>query len=794
MNLPDLLKAKLGYDILQQKLQDLCATELGRSQAVKIKFSSKFDEVQLWLNQVAEFQEIIAEESLPALGNVIDITEFLERAKIKGNWLPGNELYQVLISLTISRELSNFIFSKTDNNSSLGNFRISFDELKPLDLLLTKSVDEEGRLLDSASPELKAIRRKIRAEEGVLRKKVETIYRQAKSNGMVPDGATISVRDGRLVIPINAANKRQIQGFVHDESSNGSIVFLEPALVLEANNILRELQIAESREIQRVLLELTALIAQHFTGLKTANHFLGEIDFLWARAKLARLLDARKPDLSSQEADLKSLRHPLLILVAQTDQRSVVPHSLAFAADNRIIVISGPNAGGKSVAMKSVGLNQLMLQSGLLPCADGDSTFRIFDKIFVDIGDEQSIDNDLSTYSSHLRNMVLMISKAGPNSLVLIDEFGSGTDPIFGGAIAEAVLTKLTEQGVFGIITTHFSNLKLFADNTAGMVNAAMLFDLKGLKPLYALEVGRPGSSFSLEVASKSGLPPQVIKHAEEKVGVNQLEIENLLTRLEDEKRRYEQQNKQIAEKDRQLSKLKNEYEVLKAKLEEKQKDIINLAKQEASLILSRTNKEIEKTIRHIKENKAEKKETKRVRESLQKFAGKLKPEETRSNPADVEIIKGDLKKGDQALLKDKNVIVTVQEVKGKKVKVLVGELQSVVPRQALLKVSNREAKKLKSTSSKSSANSTVNELLTQYVPVLDVRGTRATDLLNILQKFIDESVMLGQQSVKVIHGKGNGVLRDLVRNELKQWSQVERYENEHVERGGDGATLVYFK
>jgi DNA mismatch repair protein MutS2 len=481
-------------------------------------------------------------------------------------------------------------------------------------------------------------------------------------------------------------------------------------------------------------------------------------------------------------------------MVANSDDREVVPHSLALGDDNRILLISGPNAGGKSVAMKSVGLNQLMLQSGLLPCAEPDSVFRIFDKVFVDIGDEQSIDNDLSTYSSHLRNMVMMIRNAGSNSLVLIDEFGSGTDPVFGGSIAEAVLSQLVELGVFGIITTHFSNLKLYADNTAGLLNAAMLFDLKNLKPLYALEVGRPGSSFSLEVAAKSGLPKSVIKKAEAGVGTNQIEIENLLTRLEDEKRRYELQNKKLAEKDHQLNQLKNEYKVLKKKLEDKQKDIINLAKQEASQILSRTNKEIEKTIRHIKENKAEKKETKRVRESLQKFAGKVRPESIKTKPDNIEIIEGQLQKGDQALLKDKNVIVTIEEIKGKKAKVLMGELQSVVALKALQKISNREAKKRQTAANKASSNSTVNQLLAVYTPTLDVRGTRATDLLGILQKFIDESVMLGQQSVKVIHGKGNGVLRDLVRNELRQWPQVERYENEHVERGGDGATVIYFK
>lgn len=794
MNLPNQVKEKLGYNHIHDKLREYCLSEPGQKKTDRISFSNKFSEVKLWLKQVTDFRQIINEGDSPSMHGATDITDILERSAVEGNWISAEELYRVYNNLSVARILSDFIFANTDQSSSLSVFRIKFDDLKPLESRLGKSVAEEGNVLDSASPELNRIRRKIQAEEGVLRKKVNTIYRKAKSDGLVPDGATISVRDGRMVIPVMAASKRQIQGFIHDESATGNIVFLEPAVVLEANNAIRELQIAESREIHRILLELTSRVRENLESIRTTIDFIGELDFLWAKVKLANMLKAWEPDLSKQDADIRNLRHPLLLMVSQSDDRVVVPHSIELNDKNRIMLISGPNAGGKSVAMKSVGLNQLMLQSGLLPCADPDSRFRLFDKIFVDIGDEQSIDNDLSTYSSHLRNMVLMIRNAGSNSIVLIDEFGSGTDPAFGGAIAEAVLTKLAKQEVYGVITTHFSNLKLFADNTGGIVNAAMLFDLRKLRPLYELESGRPGSSFSLEVAAKSGIPKEVITIAEEGVGANQIEIENLLTRLEDEKRRFEQQNKKLAEKDKQLNQLKNEYKILKKKLEDRQKDIINLAKQEASQILAKTNKEIEKTIRHIKENKAEKKETKRVRESLQKFAGKVKPEQKISQPDNLELIEGIVKAGDQALLRDRNVVVRVEEVKGKKAKVLIGELQSVVNLNSLVRISNREAKKIKSTTSRTSSSSTVNQLLAQYTPVLDVRGTRATDLLGKLQKFIDESVMLGQQSVKVIHGKGNGVLRDLVRNELKQWSQVERYENEHIERGGDGATVIYFK
>ncbi|RLD24080.1 MAG: endonuclease MutS2, partial [Bacteroidetes bacterium] len=417
------------------------------------------------------------------------------------------------------------------------------------------------------------------------------------------------------------------------------------------------------------------------------------------------------------------------------------------------------------------------------------------DDIFIDIGDEQSIDNDLSTYSSHLKNMSVMLEGAGVNSLILIDEFGSGTDPTFGGAIAESVLQTLVTNKCFGIITTHFSNLKLYADKSSGMVNAAMVFDLDRLIPLYQLEVGRPGSSFSLEVASQSGLPAEIIALAQEGIGANQIDIERLLGNLENEKRKLVEQNEMLAKKDAALSSLQKEYEGLKQKLEVRQKEIINSAKEEASIILSRTNREIEKTIRHIKENKAEKKETKKIRQSLNKFAQKITPEVAKKAKMDeVVLLGGDITPGIKVLLEDSGVVAEVLSVSGKKAKVLIGELQSVVPLSKLQKISNRQAKKEKTGTGKRSVHQSVTTKMANFSPVLDIRGTRASELLPILQKFLDEAVMLNQDNIKVIHGKGNGVLRQLVREELQQWSQIKKFENEHVERGGDGATVIELK
>ena len=356
MNLPKHLQEKLGYNVIHQQLNDYCVSELGKSRVSKIRFSNDSTQVQAWINQVSEFLQLIRQGHAPPLGSVSDISDIIDRAEVKGNWISGEELYKILKNITAARELSQFIFENTEPGTSLTRFQVRFDELKPLELRLTKSVDEEGNLLDSASSELKSIRQKIRTEEGSLRKKVNTIFRQAKSDGHIPEGGSISVRDGRMVIPVNAASKRQIQGFVHDESSNGSIVFLEPSLVLEANNAIRELQIAESREIHRILLELTRFIGEYSESLRNSIDYLGEIDFLWAKAKLARRLDGSKPEISGEKTILKNLRHPLLVMVAQSDDRQVIPHSLELSEKNRILLISGPNAGGKSVAMKSVGL------------------------------------------------------------------------------------------------------------------------------------------------------------------------------------------------------------------------------------------------------------------------------------------------------------------------------------------------------------------------------------------------------------------------------------------------------
>lgn len=790
---PKTIEEKLGFDIIRDRLTSYCVSELGKKLVGEIGYQTDSAQIAKQLTQVYEFEQLLSEGNVPGLGAITDISGPIEKSRVEGNWLAAKDLYNVFISIASALNMAEFINRFSSDYPSLREILPELGNLKGLEKRLALSVDVEGAVLNSASGELKRIRKEIISEQGGLRKAADTIFKKAKADGFVPEGASIGVREGRMVIPVIASNKRQIQGFIHDESATGSTVFLEPAAILDSNNKIRELQISESREIHKILIELTDQVRENQTELGNANVFLGEVDLLWSKAKLAKAIDASMPEIVAGDIELIELRHPLLALSSTNQKRSVVSHDVSLSEETRILMISGPNAGGKSVALKSIGLNQMMLQSGVAPCCNPDSKFCIFDDLFIDIGDEQSIDNDLSTYSSHLKNMSVMLTKATSKSMILIDEFGSGTDPAFGGAIAEAVLQKLMNNQCFGVITTHFSNLKIFAEKSPGIINGAMVFDLDKLKPLYELEIGRPGSSFSLEVAAQSGLPENVIKDAQEGVGVNQVDIEKLLGKLENEKRKLEEQNHELSKKDKELTSLKNEYQQLKQKLEVNQKEIISRAKEEASGILAQTNKEIEKTIRHIKENKAEKKETKKIRESLTKYASRVAPPKSERKTNEKIIIEGELHQGDQAIT-ETGVVVEVVEVKGKKAKILMGELSSVMPLSKLKKISKRTAKQARSSKSYSTVAKSVSNKMAEFSSSLDIRGKRAIDVLPILQQFIDSAVMLGQSNIKVIHGKGSGALRQLVREELKQWSQVESIDNEHADRGGDGVTLITLK
>lgn len=790
---PNSIELKLGFESVRNALLSNCHSELGKQFVNRMKPAYDFKTISQWLQQTSEFKSAIEQGLIPTIDPFFDISEAMTKAEVEGSVIESELLFQVLNTLSAALTLKEFVDALPgedyDELKTLGE-KVNF----PYELLkqLQKVFNADGEIKDNASSLLKEIRTNYRIEEGRLRSIVQKAYKQAQKDGYIPEGSTISVREGRMVIPINASHKRHVNGFVHDESATGNTVYMEPVESLEANNKIRELQLAERREIYRILMELTGLMHQNLYETKSSVLFLSIVDFVWAKAKLAISLDGNAPKLSKKPfIKLENARHPQLIWSFDKDTREVIPLSLELSADQRLLLISGPNAGGKSVALKTIGISQYMLQCGLLPAVGSDSIMSIFDDMFIDIGDEQSMENDLSTYSSHLKNMRIMLKNAGAHSLVLIDEFGTGTDPVFGGAIAEAMLEIFVENKCFGAITTHYGNLKAFAEKTEGIVNGAMRFDMQNLEPEYALEVGRPGSSFALELAQKSGVQGEVIKNAKSKLGAGQLDIEKLLNKLERQKQDLKEREKKIKAQEVKVNQLEKKYSELKDSIETKKQEIIEKARTEASNLLKSTNREIEKTIRHIKESKAEKKETKKVRTALANYSEKVSKSSKKKQAPEVKVEEGEIKVGSYALLDDSTMPVEVVEIKGKEAKIIAGGFTSFVKLNRLRKVSNKEArtKERKHSFSKRSIN--LVDKRANFSSVLDVRGKRGEEVLILLDNFLDDALMLDQTEIRVLHGKGNGILRDLVRNQLRGYSFIKSFEDEHVERGGAGITVV---
>lgn len=791
---PTNIEQKLGFDPIRQILLSNCHSPLGEQYVNRLKPGFNYAQINQWISQVAEFKRAIEQGLLPLIDNFYDISDIIKQAEVEGAVLDSESLFQASQTLSASSTLLEFMLVLPNED---------FPELKtlckrvnfPKDLLgsMIKVFDADGGVKDTASIELKTIRSSFRIEEGRLRSIIQKAFKQAQKDGYVPEGTTISVRDSRMVIPINASNKRHIKGFVHDESATGTIAFIEPVESLDANNKLRELELAERREIHKILSKLTSLLRQHIDEVKSSIVFIGIADFIWAKAKLAIKLDADTPKIANfAQLVIIGARHPQLVLSFAKEDREVVPLSVDLTIQNHLLLISGPNAGGKSVALKTIGINQYMLQCGLLPLVNADSQMTIFDDIFIDIGDEQSIDNDLSTYSSHLKNMKTMLKHAGKKSLILIDEFGTGTDPLFGGAIAEAMLEQFLNQNCFGAITTHYSNLKAFAEKSDGIINGAMRFDMEHLEPEYVLEIGRPGSSFALELAQKSGVQGEVIKNAKSKLGADQLDIEKLLNKLERQKQKLRDRENSLKVKENRVAQLEKKYAQISESIELKKADIIDKARIEASNLLKTTNREIEKTIRHIKESKAEKKETKKVRKSLSSFIEKVNTETAKINsPAKAENDTGILSVGSFALLDESSTPVEIIEIKGKEAKIIAGDFTSYVKLSRLKKVSNKVARSESRKISTSKNSFSLIDKRASFSPKLDVRGKRSEEILSLVDAFMNDAVMLDQSEVRVLHGKGSGVLRDIIRQQLKEYSFVSHFEDEHVERGGAGITVI---
>lgn len=790
---PENIEEKLGFDKIKEHLLKLCLSSLGQRYVNNIRFINQYDKLKPLLLQTAEFKEILTTgETFPG-SNYLDVTPHLKKAKVEGTFLLEQELMDIKRSFETLITCVKFLNMKADQYPALYALSHGLNLNESLPGQIGAVIDDNGIVKDNASSELATVRREMKKEHHQLRKTLESIFRSSKNSGYVPEGTSLTVRDGRMVIPLNAEHKRRVKGFIHGESATGQTVFLEPAEVLEGNNKIRELEYAERREIVKLLTILTNAIRGQLEPLERAYRFLGVIDFVRAKARLAIELNAELPALiNTPVVNWENARHPLLFLAHKALNKSIVPLNITIDDVHKILLISGPNAGGKSICLKTVGLLQYMVQSGLLIPLDSDSKVGIFKDVFIDIGDEQSIENDLSTYSSHLTNMKFVVKNSSAKSLILIDEFGTGTEPQFGGAIAESILRELVRIKVFGVITTHYSNLKQFAERTEGMQNGAMRFDVQKLAPYYMLEIGKPGSSFALEIARKIGLSNEVIDHAKELLGREHTDMDKLLRDLERDKLRVNRRERSLKDKERSLTKELEKYEEVNTNITGKRKEILNQAKEEAARLLDNTNKEIEKTIRHIKENKAEKKETKQVRTKLASLKEKVKPEKIDRKDPEIKVIEGAISIGDYVRLIGQNVVGQVVGEKGKGLEVVIGELKSNIKRNRLEKVLHTAVKSLrkeKRTESLQSKN--LNQKNANFNSRIDVRGKRAEEILPIVEQFIDEAVMFGIQEVKILHGTGHGVLRDIIRQRLKEEPQVTSFKDEHVEHGGAGITVV---
>jgi DNA mismatch repair protein MutS2 len=787
MIFPSEIEQRLGFDQIRLRLINYCQGPLGVRQVERMKFSSDYPTILTLLNQNLEFKLIL--ESGKEFPTTVHSNpdEHFKRAAIEGSYLEEDAFQQIIKSLLIISGCIQFFKQHQESYPEL--FKLSSVIVDPVTLIknLQHKFDDHGLIRDGASADLSKIRKSLHVEQSRVKRLMEQLFRHAADQGWVPEGVSAAVRDGRLVIPVLAEHKRKIKGFVVDESSTGQTVYLEPAEVLEANNEIRDLQHAERREVIKILKELTSLLRDHLPDVYPSFHFLGAIDFTRAKAKFSIDILAEMPQLKNcPDLNWLQARHPLLFLSLR-GKREVVPLTIDLTNENPFLLISGPNAGGKSVCLKTVGLIQYMVQCGVLPSLHDKSSVGIFKNIFLDIGDQQSIENDLSTYSSHLKNMNFFIHQSDSKTLVLMDELGSGTDPNFGGGISESILTDLTEKRVWGVATTHYYNLKLFASNHQGIRNGAMQFDTKKLEPLFKLEIGKPGSSFALEIARKTGLPTTTMQRAEKIIGSELTGHENLMKSVAEEKQLLEKRKREIEQREKKLKETLAHYQSLSNELEGKKKEIINKAKEEASLLLKQTNREIEKTIRHIRENKAEKKETRKVRQGLQSLVSKV---ETPVKEAERKYEK--IVEGDKVRLIGQEVTGTVLSLKEDSALVQFGDLRSNVKLKKLVRSDLVEVNPV--VTKARSLGLDVMRKQSTFVNTLDVRGKRVEEVIPILDQFIDDALLLSQSELKILHGKGEGVLRKVVRDHLKKVKQVVSVADEHVERGGDGITVVILK
>ena len=840
---------KIGFGKIRQLITNHCLSLLGEEKVAEMAFSSDFIFVQKQLYQTHEFTRIIREEDDFPAEHFYDVRDALKKIRIEGTYLIEKELFDIRRSLETIHEILRFfravshpspdkmtpgksmeMANQVCNDKSaypylqaLASGVAAFPQLiKQIDAIL----DKFGKIKDNASPELSRIRQQLTQTANSISKTLQGILRAAQSEGFVEKDVMPTMRDGRLVIPVSPAYKRKLKGIVHDESASGKTVFIEPAEVVEANNRIRELEADEKREIIGILTAFTNSIRPEIPEIVNSYRFLAEVDFIRAKALFALDINAILPVFeNAQQIDWVRAVHPLLLLSHRKQNKPVMPLDIELrnksskeqssnddrqaanaAKSRRILIVSGPNAGGKSVLLKTVGLLQYMLQSGLLIPADEHSKTGVFNDIFLDIGDEQSIENDLSTYSSHLTNLKFMLKNAGSKSLILIDEFGSGTEPQIGGAIAEVLLQRFNEKQCFGIITTHYQNLKTFAENYEGVVNGAMLYDRHQMQPLFQLAVGNPGSSFAIEIARKIGLPEDLIDAVSEKVGQDYINQDKYLQDIVRDKRYWEAKRQQIRSKEKRLEELTERYRSDLEKIESQRKELIANAKTDAERLLSEANAKIENTIRQIKEANAEKEKTKAVRKDLSDFKQSLTGEErqetrnktsglrkAKKHDAPLALHPATIEVGDAVRIKGQQTVGEVIEKKNKTLVVVFGVVKTTVKTEQVEKISRNQLKKetVKHLVITSNNSDSLSEKKLQFKPEIDLRGMRGDEALQAVTYYIDDAIQCNAGRVRILHGTGTGALRQIVRDYLKTVSGINRFQDEHVQFGGTGITVV---
>lgn len=786
MIFPETLEQKLGFDLIRQRIRSYCLSESGAGYVDRMRFSTDAEFIRLLLKQSLEFRQVLEKgEAFPSRF-FFDGTEWLAKIALEGNYLEAEDFLRIANALETVIAARNFLLKNSELYPQLFRLAESVALTHHLPQIIFTKIDDKAYVKDSASPELGRIRKNLRDEQAQLRRLTDQLFRQAVAEKWVPEGALPTIREGRLVIPILAEHKRRMKGFILDESATGQTVFMEPAEMLDTNNEIRDLEHAEKREVISILKQLTTAMREQLPVLKQSFQFLSQIDFIRAKAKFALETGSDMPTVEQKpEMAWHNARHPLLFLSLK-GKREVVPLNIVLDPMKRLLLVSGPNAGGKSVALKTVGLLQYMVQCGLLIPLSERSRVGVFHDIFLDIGDQQSIENDLSTYSSHLRNMGVFIKHASDRSLVLMDELGSGTDPNFGGAIAQAVLQELVNKRVWGLATTHYYNLKLFAGQRQGIQNAAMRFDDKNLVPLYILDIGKPGSSFALEIARKTGLPQQTIDEAEKLVGKDLAGFETLVRSLEKERQEFSEKIRKLEKQEAELKQSLTKYQTLAQDLEARKKEIISKAKDEASELLKTTNRAIEKTIRHIRENKAERKETLRVRKDLESLSEQVRPVTKKEKPKEA------IAEGDRVRIQGQHGSGIVLSIKGRTASVQFGEMKSLIGVSKLEKITGAVEKEM--ASKMRSVGINLHEKQAHFNPSLDVRGMRVEEVIPLIQQFVDTAILLSQGELRILHGKGEGILRKVIRDELRKYKEIASVADEHVDRGGDGITIVVLK